>query len=150
MGADHQARFLSQVSSPASHLFSGLGASLKSLSLGHQLDSPWESHSSSLFFTPHPRSKLNHLPKCVYRTLQPTKLFFFTLSIYFHQTHHYPRFLHHEDGKMRTRGTQPGFPAGALGDPLPRPHPGTAVLSTDPGANSPALHPTSPATSSVA
>ena len=80
MGADHQAGFLSQVSSPASHLFSGLGASLKSLLLGHQLNSPWESQSSSLFFfSPHPRSKLNHLPECVYRTLQPTKLFFFTL-----------------------------------------------------------------------
>lgn len=50
---------------------------------------------------------------------------------------------------MRTQGTQPGSPAGALGNPLPRPRSGTAVLSTDPGANSPALHPTSPATSSV-
>ena len=40
VGADHQARFLSQVSSSASLLFSSLGASLKSPSLGHQLDSP--------------------------------------------------------------------------------------------------------------
>lgn len=52
----------------------------ESPSLGHQLDSPWESQSSSLFFSPHHRSKLNHLPECVYRTLQPIKLFFFTLS----------------------------------------------------------------------